>query len=296
MSGFRKNGNNPVMNLLKSLKDTRYLMFFLGAVTAFSTGWAAFIAAGKPSRANTTNTATVATQGTKTLHSTPTNPQAQHKQGNTLGFGEQAKAGIRASLGIALPMVGGHQLMMFLNRGNHLGKLMRGHYLTSFKFPFGVAGIHWLTGAGAIITLGGQFFLGHQLRKTVEAVQDKTVGKPLYLVEYQERDKAAAVLRDIKERNFSKIKKEDIALISKYPEICTKEKITLKPEQIEEAYRLAGSKKVRDIDPKEAALLYALAQQANASTANNTLPTGLPKRLSPQEAALLYTLMQQNQA
>jgi hypothetical protein len=37
--------SNPVLSTLKSLKNPKYLMFFLGAVTAFSTGWAAFMAA-----------------------------------------------------------------------------------------------------------------------------------------------------------------------------------------------------------------------------------------------------------
>jgi hypothetical protein len=189
-----------------------------------------------------------------------------------------------------LPMIGAHQLMVFLNRGNRLGKLMGGHYLTSFKFPFGVAGFHWLTGAGVIITLGGQLLLAGKLRKWAEDLQDKTVGKPTYLVEYEERDKARETLKAIKDREFSSIKKEDIALIAKYPEASTKEKITLTPAQIEEAYRLAGTKKVRDIDPKEAALLYALAQQAKNPTASQA--TNVPKQLTPQEAALMYALTQ----
>ena len=298
MSDWSKGGGNPLLGTLKSLAQPRYLMFFLGAVTAFSTGWAAFMAAGKPSKvkANATSQATVQvnaqgkpqSKDAKTTEAKTT--EAQKPAEKPFVLGEQIKAGLRACLGIALPMIGGHQLMVFLNRGNRLGKLMGGHYLTSFKFPFGVAGFHWLTGAGVIIGLGGQLLLAGKLRKGVETIQDKTVGKPTYLVEYEERDKAREALKAIKNREFSSIKKEDIALIAKYPEASTKEKITLTPAQIEEAYRLAGTKKVRDIDPKEAALLYALAQSAKNPTASQA--TNVPKQLTPEEAALMYALTQ----
>ncbi len=293
MSDLSKKVHNPLLGMLKSLAQPRYLMFFLGAVTAFSTGWAAFMAAGKPSKvkANATSQATVQVnaQGKPQSKDAKTT-EAQKPAEKPFVLGEQIKAGLRACLGIALPMIGAHQLMVFLNRGNRLGKLMGGHYLTSFKFPFVVAGFHWLTGAGAIITIGGQLFLAGKLRKEAEDLQDKTVGKPTYLVEYEERDKAREALKAIKDREFSSIKKEDIALIAKYPEASTKEKITLTPAQIEEAYRLAGTKKVRDIDPKEAALLYALAQSAKNPTASQA--TNVPKQLTPEEAALMYALTQ----
>ncbi|MFN7311405.1 MAG: hypothetical protein ACK5T0_08585 [Vampirovibrionales bacterium] len=305
MSDLRKGVSNPVISTLKSLGNFKYLGFFLGAVTAFSTGWAAFMAAGKTSKAKATpaSQATVqvnaqATAQTKDAKNAKTaqaktaqTAQARDSAEKPFVLGEQLKAGFRAALGIALPMVGAHQLIMFLNRGNRLGKLMGGHYLTSLKFPFAVAGFHWLTGAGAIITLGNLFLVQNKIRKGAEDLQDKTVGKPTYLVEYEEREKAMTALRKIKAREFGDIKKEDIALIAKYPEASKKEKITLTPAQIEEAYRLAGTKKVRDIDPKEAALLYALAQEAKNPSASQA--PSVPKQLTPQEAALLYALTQQ---
>jgi hypothetical protein len=294
MSDLSKGGHNPLLGMLKSLAQPRYLMFFLGAVTAFSTGWAAFMAAGKPSKVKAPQAKSTpplqANAQAKPQSKDAKTTEVQKPAEKPFVLGEQIKAGLRACLGIALPMIGGHQLMVFLNRGNRLGKLMGGHYLTSFKLPFGVAGFHWLTGAGVIITLGGQLLLAGKLRKGAEDLQDKTVGKPTYLVEYEERDKARETLKAIKDREFSSIKKEDIALIAKYPEASTKEKITLTPAQIEEAYRLAGTKKVRDIDPKEAALLYALAQQAKNPTASQA--TNVPKQLTPQEAALMYALTQ----
>jgi hypothetical protein len=294
MSDLSKGGHNPLLGMLKSLAQPRYLMFFLGAVTAFSTGWAAFMAAGKPSKVKAPQAKSTpplqANAQAKPQSKDAKTTEVQKPADKPFVLGEQIKAGLRACLGIALPMIGGHQLMVFLNRGNRLGKLMGGHYLTSFKLPFGVAGFHWLTGAGVIIGLGGQLLLAGKLRKGVETIQDKTVGKPTYLVEYEERDKAREALKAIKDREFSSIKKEDIALIAKYPEASTKEKITLTPAQIEEAYRLAGTKKVRDIDPKEAALLYALAQQAKNPTASQA--TNVPKQLTPQEAALMYALTQ----
>ena len=323
MSDWSKGGGNPLLGTLKSLAQPRYLMFFLGAVTAFSTGWAAFMAAGKPSKvkANATSQATVQVnaQGKPQSKDAKTT-EAQKPAEKPFVLGEQIKAGLRACLGIALPMIGGHQLMVFLNRGNRLGKIMGGHYLSSTRHITRLLGVvavgaatmakvpiwspvaqvvgtglavvapHWLTGAGAIITIGGQLFLAGKLRKEAEDLQDKTVGKPTYLVEYEERDKAREALKAIKNREFSSIKKEDIALIAKYPEASTKEKITLTPAQIEEAYRLAGTKKVRDIDPKEAALLYALAQSAKNPTASQA--TNVPKQLTPEEAALMYALTQ----
>ncbi len=329
MSDISKGVKNPLVSTLKSLGNVKYLGFFLGAVTAFSTGWAAFMAAGKPSKAK----ATPASQATVQVNAqgTPQTKEAKAKTAQTAQaknptekpflLGEQVKAGFRAALGIALPMVGAHQLLMFLNRGNRLGKIMGGHYLTSTRSlaeiaaPIAlIAGLttsnsgallagvgslifstfHWLTGAGAIITLGNLVFVQNKLRKGAEDLQDKTVGKPTYLVEYEEREKAMAALRKIKDREFSEVKKEDIALIAKYPEASKKEKITLTPAQIEEAYRLAGTKKVRDIDPKEAALLYALAQQAKNPTPSQA--PSVPKQLTPQEAALMYALTQQPQA
>jgi len=308
MSDISKGVKNPLVSTLKSLGNVKYLGFFLGAVTAFSTGWAAFMAAGKPSKAKATPasqaTVQVNAQGTPQTKEAKKAKTTQAQTAQTAGakdstekpfvLGEQLKAGFRSALGIALPMVGAHQLIMFLNRGNRLGKIMGGHYLTSLKFPFAVAGFHWLTGAGAIITLGNLLFVQGKLRKGAEDLQDKTVGKPTYLVEYEEREKAMAALRKIKDREFSEVKKEDIALIAKYPEASKKEKITLTPAQIEEAYRLAGTKKVRDIDPKEAALLYALAQQAKNPTPSQA--PSVPKQLTPQEAALMYALTQQPQA
>jgi hypothetical protein len=331
MSDFKKDIKNPLVSTLKSLGNPKFLMFFLGAVTAFSTGWAAFMAAGKPSKAKATpaSQATVqvnaqATPQTKEAKKAQTTQakntqtaQGNHPTEKPFVLGEQLKAGFRSALGIALPMVGAHQLLMFLNRGNVLGKIMGGHYLTSTRSLAKIAALiafiaglttsnsgallagvgslifstfHWLTGAGAIITLGNLFFVQNKLRKGAEDLQDKTVGKPTYLVEYEEREKAMTALQKIKDREFSDIKKEDIALIAKYPEASKKEKITLTPAQIEEAYRLAGTKKVRDIDPKEAALLYALAQEAKHPSASQA--SSVPKQLTPQEAALMYALSQ----
>jgi hypothetical protein len=298
------------------------LAFFLGAMGAFSAGWAAFMAAGKPSKVK-------ASQAPQAKPSTPATAQAKASQASTPAvrsgtafsqaqpttqapktpvvvakgspsneqrfvLGEQLKAGVRSFLGIALPLVGGHQLIMFLNRGNPLGRLLGGHYLTSFKFPFGVVGLHWLTAAGTVITIGNMLFLSNLLGQGAKKVQDKSVGKPTYLVEYEEREKAVSALEAIKERQFSDLKKEDIALIAKYPEASKKAKIQLTPAQIEEAFRLAGQKPVREIDPKEAALLYALAQSAKNPPSLES--TGFGKTLTAQEAALLYTLAQPPQS
>ena len=326
MANLKSGVTHPLSNMLQSIKDPRYLAFFLGAMGAFSAGWAAFMAAGKPTKAK-------ALQGPQAKAPVPATAQAKASQASTPAvrsgtaisqakptaqpttqasktpvavdksspakedrflLGEQLKAGVRSFLGIALPMIGAHQLIMFLNRGNPLGKLMGGHYLTSFKFPFGVAGLHWLTAAGTVITFGNVLFLSNFLRQRAEKAQDKSVGKPTYLVEYEEREKAVSALEAIKNRQFSDLKKEDIALIAKYPEASKKAKIQLTPAQIEEAFRLAGQKPAREIDPKEAALLFALAQSAKNPTATES--TGFGKTLTAQEAALLYTLAQQGSA
>jgi hypothetical protein len=326
MANLKSGVTHPLSNMLQSIKDPRYLAFFLGAMGAFSAGWAAFMAAGKPTKAK-------ALQGSQAKAPVPATAQAKASQASTPAvrsgtavfqaqptaqpttqasktpvavaksspakedrfvLGEQLKAGVRSFLGIALPMIGAHQLIMFINRGNPLGKILGGHYLTSFKFPFGVAGFHWLTAAGTAITFGNVLFLSNFLRQRAEKAQDKSVGKPTYLVEYEEREKAVSALEAIKNRQFSDLKKEDIALIAKYPEASKKAKIQLTPAQIEEAFRLAGQKPVREIDPKEAALLYALAQSAKNPTATDS--TGFGKTLTAQEAALLYTLAQQGSA
>lgn len=322
MANVKSGVTHPLSNMLQSIKDPRYLAFFLGAMGAFSAGWAAFMAAGKPSKVK-------ASQAPQAKPSTPATAQAKASQASTPAvrsgtafsqaqpttqapktpvvvakgspsneqrfvLGEQLKAGVRSFLGIALPLVGGHQLIMFLNRGNPLGRLLGGHYLTSFKFPFGVVGLHWLTAAGTVITIGNMLFLSNLLGQGAKKVQDKSVGKPTYLVEYEEREKAVSALEAIKERQFSDLKKEDIALIAKYPEASKKAKIQLTPAQIEEAFRLAGQKPVREIDPKEAALLYALAQSAKNPPSLES--TGFGKTLTAQEAALLYTLAQPPQS
>ena len=250
MASLRHDGSNALIKQAKGfantfLKNPMQLGFFLGAVQAFSAGYAAFMAAGKV-------------------------------KGKEKDTGEKSKSFLRAFLASSIPCIGAAQLMLFLNRGNRLGKLMGSHYLTSFRFPLVGIGPHWLTLAGAVIAIGWQLGLCSVLRNKLEKLQDKTVGKPQYLVEYEEKDKVRSLLNDIKNREFESLKKEDLALIAKYPEVAKKEKIELSPAQIEEAYRLAGQKKARQITPQEAALLYALAQSAKQAP-----PSVPPQRVNP---------------
>ncbi|XVJ51483.1 MAG: hypothetical protein HEQ32_05165 [Vampirovibrio sp.] len=301
------------------LSNPMRLGFFIGAVQAFSAGWAAFMTAGKPSTEAVINTPEKGISN----HVAPSQNAAKPiEKKNRLG--EQTKSFLRAFVACTVPMVAAQQLFMFLNRGNRLAKILGSHYLTSVRVPgamiagFGFIaapnilaklallplaivpiGPHWMTGAGGIIGIGGQFVTGDALRKVLEKIQDKTIGKPQYLMTQEEGQKAVDAVKSIQDREFESLKKEDLALIAKYPNALKKAKLKApSPTQLEEAYRLAGHKKAKDIAPQEAALLYTLATASAPSSlpTRGTAPVSTARVLSPEEAAFLYILGMQGKA
>jgi|GEM_PF-5529404 len=235
----------------KSVANPGRLGYYAGAAIAFSSAAAAWMAAGKNPDV----------QKYKRIHPHEKKlPQAQQqKQDNyNAPLGERPKSALRSMVSMAVPMVLGGSIATFLNRGNQLGRLLGGHYLTTFTV---LPKVHWLTAAGAVIGIGGQLVLGEVLRKPMARGLDKVFGKPAFVDEREERERAQTDIGHISSRQFDKLKKDSVVNIMKHPDAFMKTKETLTDAQLAEAHRLAGLKDAPKIQAKEAALFYTLAQQ-----------------------------------
>jgi hypothetical protein len=227
------------------------LMYTVGAMMTFSSAIAAWMAAGKT---------------------------GEKKD----DIGEKSKAALRATMTIAVPFIGAHQIVTFLNRGNGLGRVLGGHYLTSAMPPFPIP-VHWLTLPGAVIALGAQAFLNGSLRTRLEKGVDRiTGGPPKYIADAENLEKAKTAIGYIQDEEYDKIKPEDVALIRQYPKAMKDEKKPLTEAQLKLAERMAGQKPVDPISPEEAALMYALARQVRPGF---TLPNVKPVASKKPDAA-----------
>jgi hypothetical protein len=216
------------------------IIFTLGAIMTFSSAAAAWIAAGKA-------------------------------EGKKDDVKEKGKAALRATATIAVPFIGASQIVTFANRGNPLGRLMGGHYLTS-AFPPSPFKIHWLTGAGALIALPIQFWLNGLLRTKLEkGVDAVTGGPPKYVEDMKNLQKAKYAITLIQDERYDKLKREDVDLIRRYPKAMKESKATLTEDQLKLAERMAGQKAAKAITPEEAALMYTLLHKGSAQT-----PAALP--------------------
>lgn len=138
------------------------------------------------------------------------------------------------------------------------------------------------------MVVGGQFVLGEKIRHILTEGLDGVFGKPVFVEQMEEREKATKDIEAIQDRRFHSLKKDSVQNILKHPEVFKEGKTMLTAQQLEEANRLAGLKKTKRISPQEAALFLALSKKLGAKQLSGpplNIPKGFPLAQQPKPEA-----------